>query len=91
LLLLKSGLSSDYERPRLIRAIQRLGFVSDAQARELDVETVRKRLEIYHSQTSPLIDFYQHMSSDDAPAYHRIDGVGSVDEIKEKVLRALGG
>ena len=54
-------------------------------------ETVRKRLEIYHSQTSPLIDFYQHMSSDDAPAYHRIDGVGSVDEIKEKVLRALGG
>jgi adenylate kinase len=53
-------------------------------------ETVRKRLEIYHSQTSPLIDFYQGMSGENAPAYHRVEGVGSVDDIKEKVFLALG-
>lgn len=52
-------------------------------------ETVRKRLEIYHSQTSPLIDFYQSMSGDNAPAYHRVEGVGSVDDIKAKVVAAL--
>jgi adenylate kinase len=52
-------------------------------------ETVRKRLEIYHSQTSPLIDFYQNMTGDKTPVYHRVEGVGSVDEIKEKVSAAL--
>jgi adenylate kinase len=51
--------------------------------------TVRKRLEIYHSQTSPLISFYQSMSGPRAPAYHRIEGIGSVDEIREAVFAAL--
>jgi adenylate kinase len=59
--------------------------------REDDQEdTVRKRLEIYHSQTSPLIEFYQSMGGDDAPAYHRIEGVGSVNDIRDKVFAALG-
>lgn len=53
-------------------------------------ETVRKRLEIYHSQTSPLIDFYQAMTDADAPAYHQVAGIGSVDDIREKVFAALG-
>jgi adenylate kinase len=52
-------------------------------------ETVRKRLQIYHSQTSPLIEFYQSMSGDKAPAYHRVEGVGSVDDIREKVFKSL--
>jgi adenylate kinase len=52
-------------------------------------ETVRKRLEIYYSQTSPLIDFYQNMSGDDAPTYHRIEGVGSVDAIRDAVFASL--
>ena len=52
-------------------------------------DTVRKRLEVYHSQTAPLINFYQSMTGDAAPAYHRIEGVGSVEDIKEKVLNAL--
>ena len=52
-------------------------------------DTVRNRLEIYHSQTSPLIAFYQGMSGDDAPAYHRIAGTGSVDEIRGRVIAEL--
>jgi adenylate kinase len=52
-------------------------------------ETVRKRLEVYHSQTSPLVDFYQHMSGDNAPAYHRIAGVGGVEEIRDRIFAAL--
>lgn len=52
-------------------------------------ETVRKRLEIYYSQTSPLIDFYQNLSGDDAPGYHRVPGVGSVESIRDKVFAAL--
>lgn len=58
--------------------------------REDDQEdTVRNRLSIYHSQTSPLIKFYQHMSGDHVPAYHRVEGVGTVDAIREQVFSAL--
>lgn len=52
-------------------------------------ETVRKRLEIYQSQTSPLIDFYQSMKGDKAPKYHRIAGVGTVEEIRSRVVTSL--
>jgi adenylate kinase len=52
-------------------------------------DTVRNRLKIYHSQTSPLIKFYQSMKGDKVPAYHRVDGVGTVDEIRDKVFAAL--
>ena len=59
--------------------------------REDDQEgTVRKRLEVYHSQTAPLVDFYQGLDGD-APTYHKVMGVGSVDDIKVKVLAALNG
>jgi adenylate kinase len=54
-------------------------------------QTVRKRLEVYYSQTSPLIDFYQHMSGEKVPAYHRVEGLGSMDEIRDKVFAALEG
>lgn len=52
-------------------------------------ETVRKRLKIYQEQTSPLIDFYQHMEGEAAPIYHRIEGVGSVDEIRKTLFASL--
>jgi adenylate kinase len=60
-----------------------------AQRDDDQEETVRKRLEVYHAQTSPLVAFYRDMEGDDAPRYHRIKGVGSVDDIKQRVLTAL--
>ncbi len=56
-------------------------------------ETVRKRLDVYHEQTEPLIDYYSKWAAtgeDGAPAYHKIAGIGSVDEIRDKVFAALG-
>jgi adenylate kinase len=55
-------------------------------------ETVKKRLQIYHSQTRPLVDYYaQWAASGDAaaPRHRRIDGSGSVDDIKARALAAL--
>jgi adenylate kinase len=52
-------------------------------------ETVRKRLEVYTSQTSPLIDFYQEMEGEKAPAYHRVEGIGSMEDIRDSVFSAL--
>jgi len=53
-------------------------------------DTVRERLSVYHAQTSPLIGFYQELSGGNAPAYHKVEGVGSVDNIRDKVFDALG-
>ncbi|MFW3613643.1 adenylate kinase [Billgrantia antri] len=56
--------------------------------------TVRNRLGVYHEQTAPLVDYYQQWAAeapDVAPAYHRVEGVGSVDEITRKVIQALEG
>jgi adenylate kinase len=54
-------------------------------------ETVRHRLSVYHSQTKPLVDFYQKLSAANAgkPKYSHIEGVGSVEAITAKVLAAL--
>lgn len=50
-------------------------------------ETVRHRLGVYHDQTAPLVDFYQKIEGE--TRYSRIEGVGSVEEIKGQVLSAL--
>jgi adenylate kinase len=53
-------------------------------------ETVRKRLAVYHEQTSPLVAFYREMKGERAPACHRVEGVGSVEAIRDRVFEALG-
>tara|TARA_R110002072_G_scaffold43340_15_gene121845 strand:+ start:12418 stop:13065 length:648 start_codon:yes stop_codon:yes gene_type:complete len=52
-------------------------------------ETVRKRLKIYAEQTRPLVDFYRNMQGETAPRYHRVEGVGSVDDICNALIDAL--
>ena len=55
-------------------------------------ETVRKRLDIYQSQTRPLIAYYASWAASgdaDAPRCRKISGTGSVDEIKARALAAL--
>ena len=54
--------------------------------------TVRKRLEVYHDQTEPLIDYYKNWQSSGqagAPQYIRIEGVGKVEEIRDLIFSAL--
>lgn len=53
-------------------------------------DTVRNRLSVYHEQTKPLVDFYQGLADKSDTGYSRIEGVGSVDDIREKVFAALG-
>jgi len=55
-------------------------------------ETVRKRLEVYHNQTKVLLNYYGDWAKSGrsgAPQYRKIAGVGSVDEIRERVFAAL--
>ena len=55
-------------------------------------ETVRKRLDVYQSQTRPLVAYYSEWEARGdpaAPKYHKINGTGSVDEIMSRVMAAL--
>ncbi len=55
-------------------------------------ETVRKRLEIYHSQTEPLLAYYQRWAATGdagAPKHCRISGSGSVEAIRDRAFAAL--
>jgi len=55
-------------------------------------ETVRKRLEVYHEQTSPLIEYYSKMASEggiSALQYVQINGIGDVEEVKSNIIEAL--
>ncbi len=55
-------------------------------------EIVRKRLEIYQSQTRPLVAYYSRWADTgdaQAPRYRKISGTGSVDEIMQRALAAL--
>lgn len=55
-------------------------------------ETVRKRLEVYHQQTEPLIDYYSKWSTNGeigAPHYIKIAGIGTVEEIRDLIFAAL--
>jgi adenylate kinase len=54
--------------------------------------TVRKRLETYHAQTEPLVEYYANWSANGgrgAPKYVKIAGVGSVENIRDAIFASL--
>jgi adenylate kinase len=63
------------------------------QREDDEEDTVRRRLRVYHEQTEPLVGYYQEWAKkepDQAPEYVRVDGVGSMDDIREQILSRLG-
>jgi adenylate kinase len=49
-------------------------------------ETIANRLKVYEAQTAPLVDYYRRQGT-----LREIDGVGSIDQIRARVMTALGG
>lgn len=55
-------------------------------------KTVQKRLQVYHEQTAPLIEYYSKWAAsggDKAPEYSVINGSGDVEEIRREIISAL--
>ena len=54
-------------------------------------ETVRHRLAVYREQTRPLVDYYSSWADSDANAarYRKVNGVGELQEIRDRILKAL--
>lgn len=56
-------------------------------------EVVKKRLDVYHAQTEPLVAYYKNWADSGeagAPKHIRIEGVGKVEEIRDQIYESLG-
>ncbi len=56
-------------------------------------DTVKKRLDVYHKQTEPLIDYYSKWAASgeaNSPKYVKVNGIGKVEEIRDQIFNALG-
>ena len=72
------------EVPRA-ESLARLTLRAEQEGRSDDTEeAIAKRLDIYETETAPIIDIYEQRGIVD-----RIDGVGSLDEITERIFAAL--
>ncbi|MBQ9073750.1 MAG: nucleoside monophosphate kinase, partial [Muribaculaceae bacterium] len=74
------GLEVDEEEliDRLIKRGKESGRSDD------NLETIKQRLEVYHSQTSPLKDYYMNEGK-----YHAIQGSGSIDDIFDSIKTSI--
>ncbi|MGD8833864.1 MAG: adenylate kinase [Desulfobacteraceae bacterium] len=55
-------------------------------------EVVKKRLDVYHAQTEPLVEYYKKWAATaepGSPQHIRIEGVGKVDEIRDQIYTSL--
>lgn len=48
-------------------------------------ETIRKRLDVYHNQTAPLVDWFEKEG-----LHHHVEGLGTVDEIFSRISAVIG-
>ncbi|TAL64071.1 MAG: adenylate kinase [Legionella sp.] len=54
--------------------------------------TVKKRLEVYHEQTAPLIQYYKKDAAKNTaatPSFHTISGNGEVKDIFQRILNSV--
>lgn len=55
-------------------------------------ETIRKRLQVYHNQTAPLVQYYKEWDESgakEAPKFHTISGTGTVEQIFDNIVTIL--
>lgn len=55
-------------------------------------ETVRKRLEVYHQQTKPLLNYFiawGNSGDPAAPIFAKVSGIGTVEEVRDRIFAIL--
>ena len=56
-------------------------------------DTVKTRLDIYHEQTEPLINYYSSWANAgeaSSPKYIKVNGIGKVEEIRDQIFNGIG-
>ncbi|EDP99799.1 adenylate kinase [Shewanella benthica KT99] len=52
--------------------------------------TVRKRLEVYHEQTKPLVEYYRKVAASGQATYNKFDGTQTVAAVSKEIVAAIG-
>lgn len=52
-------------------------------------ETIRKRLQVYHEQTEPVVEFYKKNSGKSAPIYVSVNGMDTVETVRDTLFHVL--
>ena len=58
--------------------------LKEGRADDASEDIINNRIETYHNQTEPLIAYYTK-----AGKYHEIDGVGTIDEVRERIFAEM--
>lgn len=66
-------------RARLLNRAKTSGRPDDANP-----DVIRNRIDVYNRETAPVADFYKNQGK-----YRGIDGIGSIDEISERLFSAI--
>lgn len=56
----------------------------EGRADDARPEVVQNRIDTYHAKTEPLIEYYRK-----AGKYHQIDGIGTIEEVRERIFSAM--
>ncbi len=62
------------------------------QRKDDEENTVRERLNVYHLQTRPLIEYYSDWAKSDdaeAPRFVKVNGIGKVEDIRDQILESV--
>lgn len=58
--------------------------LKEGRADDASEDIINNRIATYHNQTEPLIEYYTK-----AEKYHEIDGVGAIDEVRDRIFSVM--
>ncbi len=78
------GYHDKFEKPKVDGVCDECGSTEFTRRADDNEETVRQRLESYHAQTSPLIDYYEK-----AGIVKKVDGMAAIDDVTAQIEKVL--
>ncbi|MBC8012945.1 MAG: adenylate kinase [Methyloceanibacter sp.] len=80
------GYHDIYKLPKVEGVCDRCGSAGFVRRRDDNEEVVRSRLQAYHAQTEPLIDYYTRQGK-----VRAVDGLADIETVRKEIGRALDG
>jgi len=80
------GYHDIYKLPKVKGVCDRCGSSGFVRRRDDNEEVVRARLQAYHAQTEPLIDYYTRQGK-----VRAVDGMADIATVQQEIARALDG
>ena len=78
------GYHEKYERPKVDGVCDECGSTEFTRRADDNEETVRQRLEAYHAQTAPLIEYYEKQG-----IVKHVNGMADIDEVTKQIEQVL--